>query len=391
MKKQSKRLNWSVNCLWAVLAGALLTTGTAASAAEEGSAPRDAEPGKKDKSAGESVRKEIVIRSIEPGEEAGGGSAKEVAWLGVGVDETSEALAAQLGLNPGVGLVVTYVAKESPAAKAGFQKNDVLVELDQQPLVVPAQLRKLVRVRKEGDVVQVVLYRAGKKQTISATLGKTKAGFGLLGEEFDWQGDLENVKRQLRDLRIGDTVRERMKELQESLKDVPIDRHKVEVEVRRGMAEAHKGIREAMRHLTNLPEALGPMAEVLKELARSGVQLDEDASVVVRSTGRAARSLVKADESGTIVIVSNPNRRLTVHDAEGQLLFDGEVETAEQQEKVPRDLWEKVQPLIEKMNAEPEPPPAVLPPPPPPVPPTPAKAEMAPWPPMPPPRPLVAV
>jgi S1-C subfamily serine protease len=36
------------------------------------------------------------------------------------------------------------VAPDSPAAKAGLEKNDVLAELEGQLLVVPAQLRKLV-------------------------------------------------------------------------------------------------------------------------------------------------------------------------------------------------------------------------------------------------------
>ena len=60
---------------------------------------------------------------------------KTVAWLGLGVEEASEALAAQLDLKDGEGLVVTFVASESPAAKAGFQKNDVLTRLDDQLLV----------------------------------------------------------------------------------------------------------------------------------------------------------------------------------------------------------------------------------------------------------------
>src|SRR5262249_28652298 len=60
---------------------------------------------------------------------------KQVTWLGLATDEASEALISQLRLDPGVGLIVTYVAADSPAAKAGMQKNDVLVECDGQALV----------------------------------------------------------------------------------------------------------------------------------------------------------------------------------------------------------------------------------------------------------------
>src|ERR1051326_3203056 len=69
-------------------------------------------------------------------------TAKTTAWLGISTAEASEALTAQLDLKPGVGLVVTYVVGESPAAKAGLLKNDVLVSFDDQSLVHPAQLRK---------------------------------------------------------------------------------------------------------------------------------------------------------------------------------------------------------------------------------------------------------
>jgi hypothetical protein len=67
--------------------------------------------------------------------------------------------------------------------------------------------------------------------------------------------------------------------------------------------------------------------------------------------------MVKADESGTYVIVSNPKPRLTAHDKEGKLLFDGEIDTPEQREKVPPEVWEKVEPMLDKLapKAEDEP------------------------------------
>jgi len=376
--------------LLALLTGGLAINLPAADAAEGTSVRHEVVVEKKDKDAGDSTRKEIHIRTVEPGDFAGLDSGKEVAWLGVSTEEASEALSSQLGLDPGVGLTVTHVAADSPAAKAGFQKNDVLVEFGDQQLVHPAQLRKLVRARKEGDAVQITLYRAGKKQTIPATLGKTKAGFGLLDlSEPGWEGDLQRVKEQLRDLRIGETVREQMKQLRESLGNIREQNRDVEVEIRRGVNEAQEGLREALRHLRDeLPSALEPAADLLKELARSGVHLDRNASVVVRSTGQSTKSLVQADDSGTIVIVGNPKRRLTVHDPEGKLLFDGEIETAEQQDQVPRDVWKRVEPLIEKMNAEPPLPPEPPQAPEPPEPPKPSDAaSAAPLPPPPPPPP----
>ena len=60
--------------------------------------------------------------------------------------------------------------------------------------------------------------------------------------------------------------------------------------------------------------------------------------------------MVKSDETGTYVIVAAPNKRLTAHDKDGKLLFDGDIETPEQQQKVPGAVWEKVKPMLEQMG-----------------------------------------
>ena len=91
-------------------------------------------------------------------------------WLGIGSAEASDALDAQLGLHHGEGLVVVEVVTNSPAAKAGLQKNDVLVEFEGQRLVHPIQFRKLLQMKTEGEKVAITFYRAGKKQVASAKL-----------------------------------------------------------------------------------------------------------------------------------------------------------------------------------------------------------------------------
>jgi len=293
----------------------------------------------------------VVISSIEPTAGDDQVARKDQAWLGVAIEEGSEALASQLGLAPGAGLVVTYVTPDSPAAKAGLQKNDVLVELESQLLVHPAQLRKLVQARKEGDTVELVFYRAGKKQTASATVGKAPAGISLLEDGTPWKGDL----RQFRNLFPPDAVRDYTKALRDSLGHLKFDQTKVQEEVRRSLEQARKAWQDALRYSSNA--AAAPAFKALRELYRSGIDVDNNASVTVRSTGQRVKSIVKADESGTIVVVCNPKPRLTAHDKDGKLLFDGEIATPEQRAKVPPELWEKVEPLLDKIapKAEEEP------------------------------------
>jgi C-terminal processing protease CtpA/Prc len=93
------------------------------------------------------------------------------------------------------------VASGSPAEKADFHKNDVLVELDGQMLVDMHQLRKLVRMHAEGDKVELTFYRGGKKQTISVKLAKiTLEASNDDTEATPMPGDLQDLQLQLKSL-----------------------------------------------------------------------------------------------------------------------------------------------------------------------------------------------
>ena len=303
-------------------------------------------------------QKNIIIRTVGGDAHAEMGAGKEVAWLGLSTEESSDALASQLGLQPGEGLLVTYVASNSPAAKANLQKNDLLIEMDGQKLVLPGQLRKLVQMRKEGDQVVLTYYRGGKKQDTTATLGKTKAGLGLFGDSGSLDG-LKQLRFQLKDLASMDGLNGHMSELREALARAGVDRENIQVEVRRGLDQARKGIAEAMAQVHQAGRGAHSTPQALEELARSGVEVDKDATVTIKSRNDSVRTIVKTDDTGTYVIVANPKKRLTAHDNDGKLSFDGEIETSEQQEKVPKDVWKKVQPMIEQLNQAIEDAPAV--------------------------------
>jgi hypothetical protein len=78
--------------------------------------------------------------------------------------------------------------------------------------------------------------------------------------------------------------------------------------------------------------------------------VDKDATVTIKSHNNSVRTIVKTDDTGTYVIVATPKKRLTAHDKGGNLVFEGEIETSEQQDKVPKEVWKKVQPMIEQLN-----------------------------------------
>ena len=91
-------------------------------------------------------------------------------WLGIAMEPVSEPLAAQLPLAKGEGLLINHVIPNSPAAAAGLAQYDVLVRLDDQILVEPMQLKKLLAMKKPGDRVKLVYVHKAERKETSTTL-----------------------------------------------------------------------------------------------------------------------------------------------------------------------------------------------------------------------------
>jgi serine protease Do len=68
-------------------------------------------------------------------------------------------------LEEGKGVKVLDVDSETPAAKAGLQKDDVITEVNGKTIASVDELREQIRSIKEGDTVKVTYSRAGKTQT----------------------------------------------------------------------------------------------------------------------------------------------------------------------------------------------------------------------------------
>jgi len=82
-------------------------------------------------------------------------------WIGATVEPTPELLVAQLPLNEGEGILLQYIVPDSPAAKAGLQRFDVVVKIDGAPIANALDVAKIVD--KTGDkTVKVEFFRKGK-------------------------------------------------------------------------------------------------------------------------------------------------------------------------------------------------------------------------------------
>ena len=88
------------------------------------------------------------------------------AFLGVGIQSIDSTLSKQLGLDTVRGAVVTDVRTGSPAAKAGLQSGDVVLEFDGTSITKPGDLQGRVERASLNDVHKVVVMRDGKTITI---------------------------------------------------------------------------------------------------------------------------------------------------------------------------------------------------------------------------------
>jgi len=89
--------------------------------------------------------------------------------LGVRVERPSDALASQLDLPNGKGLVISDVPAESTAGKIGIKPHDILLEVAGKP--VSSQVQEFVRSLKEvkeDAAIDIIVMRKGKKETLKA-------------------------------------------------------------------------------------------------------------------------------------------------------------------------------------------------------------------------------
>lgn len=93
------------------------------------------------------------------------------ARLGVTIQEVNQTLADSFKLDKPRGALVSSIQPDGPAAKAGLKAGDVILSMDGKPIDASADLPALVGQSTPGKKVDLQVWREGKSQTVSATLG----------------------------------------------------------------------------------------------------------------------------------------------------------------------------------------------------------------------------
>ncbi len=251
-----------------------------------------------------------------------------VTFLGVETSHVPRVLSEQLGLPRGFGVVVDYVVPNSAAATAGLQQSDVIRLLNDQIILEPDQLGKLIRSYSDGTTVTLTILRKGQEMKLPVKLStkKPREEHGPYGFEHEWKfDDLDNF------------------DFDFHAPDMTAVREAVE----RAKKEARRAGDEARRAVQKLRV----------------VTTDDDTT---RSTkidlGRA--KIVFSDDRGELTIERiNGKKTLTAKDAKGNVMFNGPIDTDEERAKVPAEVRERFEKLEDQdLPALPTPPEAPEPP-----------------------------
>jgi serine protease Do len=105
-------------------------------------------------------------------------------WLGVGIQKLTPELARSFKLESEKGAVVSEVlGDDSPAAKAGLQAGDVIVELNGKKVDSDTALVQTVADVRPGETVEIKFYRDGKLKATSVTLGTRAKNLAARAEQ----------------------------------------------------------------------------------------------------------------------------------------------------------------------------------------------------------------
>ena len=112
------------------------------------------------------------------------GETIERGYLGISIQPLGDDLAESLGLPKNRGEFVQAVEPGQAAARAGLKAGDVVVRVDGKDVTPDQTLSFIVANEPPGTRIQIELIRDGKRQTVTATVGKRPSEEELAANQF---------------------------------------------------------------------------------------------------------------------------------------------------------------------------------------------------------------
>jgi hypothetical protein len=312
---------------------------------------------------------------------------EKVTFLGVATDRVSAVLAEQLNLARGVGLVVQYVEKGSPADQAGLKLHDIVEKFDDQWVINQDQFSVLVRMKKPGDEVTLTLLRGGQRLTVKAKLSEKEVPLtpvggeapgtpplapgmvgpqGMLVPGFQVRPGAEaaagragagpgwTFQRTSMHVKPDGTIEKTLvdDDLNIDLKQAADGKKTLVVKDRAGK-ELYNGAYDTAEDKTHVPVAAAAKVAALDE----GVSLQPMGGPAGQSLattpgqGATGTVMTRVDDQHAIVLeVNDGHKKATVRDQKGTIIFDGPVDTQKQLNAMPPDVAVKVKAMEAKLG-----------------------------------------
>ena len=112
-----------------------------------------------------SMAKKIYTELLAKGRVARG-------WLGVSIQPLTPELAKSFGAKDNKGILISDVLPDSPAAKAGLQSGDILLEFEGKKMDAPGDLQRAVGLTSPGHDVKVKVWRDRAEKSVDIKIGE---------------------------------------------------------------------------------------------------------------------------------------------------------------------------------------------------------------------------
>lgn len=103
----------------------------------------------------------------------------ERGFLGAGIQDLSQELAASFGHDSADGVLISDVVPDSPAVKAGLQSGDIVTHFNGKPTLKAYQLRNMVATTKPGARMPLQVVRNGEAMQLHVEIGQLKGQASL--------------------------------------------------------------------------------------------------------------------------------------------------------------------------------------------------------------------
>lgn len=247
------------------------------------------------------------------------------AWLGVLSEPIDETLGVHLDL--AAGCVLSYVAEDSPAAKAGLRRHDIIAQVDGGVIANQEELRDAIQGHKPGDEITLTVVSRGQKKESKVVLGERPAalpnppGGGLpeglprLGE-FELDGRFPELEDRLKELenllpggdKLHQQLDEHMKRFEKQLRKMEQGGGKLQLD---------------LDFLDKLPKPQKGAFNLDLKSSSSFKFFDEEGSVEMKST--------------------DGGKEVAVRDKGGNLLFEGPWDTPQDKAAAPKEIRERIE------------------------------------------------